>query len=48
MNIQNCNLHEELLKLVRFERRITSKILDLLQEVEDKKFYLAWGYANLF
>lgn len=44
----NNHLHDELIKLVKFERRITSKILDLLQQVEDRKSYLAWGYANLF
>lgn len=42
------NLHERLLKLVRIERRITSKILDILQEVEDGRLYLGWGYSNLF
>jgi hypothetical protein len=50
MNLQNENshLHEKLLLLIKVERRITSKILDLLQEVENNKVYLAWGYSNLF
>ena len=50
MKVQNnqSHLHEKLLKLVKFERRITSQVLDLLQEVESNKAYLAWGYANLF
>lgn len=50
MKIENnqIHLHENLLNLVRMERRITSKVLDLLQEVEDHKSYLAWGYSNLF
>ncbi len=50
MNTQNDQiyLHEKLLKLVKFERRITSKILNLLQQVEDNKSYLGWGYSNLF
>jgi len=30
------HLHEELIELVKQERRITSKILDLLQQVENK------------
>ena len=42
------HLHEKLLKLVKFERRITSKVLDLLQQIETNKSYLAWGYSNLF
>ncbi len=42
------HLHEKLLQLVKLERRISSKVLDLLQEVENKKSYLAWGYSNLF
>jgi hypothetical protein len=45
---QNLLLHEKLLRLVKLERRITSKVLDLLQEVENNKSYLAWGYSNLF
>ena len=50
MKIQNdsIHLHEKLLKLVKFERRITSKVLNLLQEVENNKSYLDWGYSNLF
>ncbi len=50
MKTQNdqIHLHEKLLKLVKFERRITSKVLDLLQQVEDDKSYLAWGYSNIF
>ena len=47
-NNSSSHLHEELIKLVKFERRITSKILDLLQQVEDRKSYLSWGYSNLF
>ena len=42
------HLHEELIELVKQERRITSKILDLLQLVENKKSYVGWGYSNLF
>jgi hypothetical protein len=42
------SLHEELLKLVQMERRLNSKILTLLQQVEDDRSYLAWGYSNLF
>jgi hypothetical protein len=45
---QTSSLHNKLLKLVKLERRITSKILDLLQEIENKKAYVAWGYSNLF
>jgi hypothetical protein len=30
------------------ERRLNSKILNLLQQVEDDRSYLAWGYSNLF
>ena len=41
-------LHEKLLKLVKLEKRITSKVLDLLQAIENKKSYLEWGYSNLF
>ena len=50
MKTQNdqIHLHEKLLKLVKFERRITSKVLDLLHKVENNKSYLAWGYSNLF
>ena len=50
MQTQNnqIHLHETLLNLVKIERRVTSKILDLLQKVEDHKSYLAWGYSNLF
>ena len=44
----NNHLHDELIQLVKVERRITSKILDLLQQVEDRKSYLSWGYSNLF
>ena len=40
------HLHEELIELVKQERRITSKILDLLQQVENKKSYLGWGYSE--
>lgn len=47
MIIQNP-LHEKLLKLVHLERRITSQIIDLLQEIENSKAYLEWGYSNLF
>ena len=42
------HLHEELIELVKQERRITSKILDLLQQVENRKSYIGWGYSNLF
>jgi hypothetical protein len=42
------SLHNNLLLLVQQERRLTSKILDLLQKVEDQKLYLNSGYANLF
>jgi len=45
---KNNHLHDELIRLVKFERRLTSKILDLLQQVEDRKSYLSWGYSNLF
>ncbi|MES2767638.1 MAG: HNH endonuclease signature motif containing protein [Bdellovibrionota bacterium] len=41
-------LHERLLKLVKLERRITSKVLDLLQAIENNRSYLEWGYSNLF
>lgn len=47
-NTQKNELHLELLKLIKIERRLTSKILELLQRVEDDKAYLAWGYHNLF
>lgn len=49
-NVQNnaLILHEKLLKIVKLERKITSKVLDLLQEIENKRSYLEWGYSNLF
>ncbi len=50
MNLQNNALviHEKLLKLVKLERRITSKVLDLLQAIENNRSYLEWGYSSLF
>ena len=42
------SIHEQLLELVRQERKLVSQILDLLQEVQDQKLYLSFGYANLF
>lgn len=41
-------MHTKLQKLIRVERKITTKILELLQLVSDKKLYLKWGYSNLF
>ncbi len=41
-------LHDQLVNLVSQERRITSRILDLLQEVQNSRAYLEWGHANLF
>jgi hypothetical protein len=41
-------LHQKLLKMVKLERRITSKILDLLQAIENNRSYLEWGYSSLF
>ena len=42
------NLHLELLELRKTEKRITSKILDKLQEMENCKGYLKSGYSSLF
>jgi hypothetical protein len=47
MKIENT-LHEKLLKLVKEERKITSQIIELLQELENSRAYLEWGYGNLF
>src|SRR5687767_4945371 len=46
--VDKNKLHIELLKLIKLKRRLTSKILTLLQTVEDDRAYLAWGYSNLF
>ncbi len=44
----DIHLHVELLQLVRSERRFTSNILSLLQEVENNRSYLDWGYSSLY
>jgi hypothetical protein len=41
-------IHEELLQLRKQERRLTSKILTKLQEIEDCKGYLQLGHNSLF
>ena len=41
-------IHQELLNLRDQERRITSKILDKLQLLQDCKGYLKMGYNSLF
>ena len=41
-------IHQELLNLRDQERRITSKILDKLQLLQDCKGYLKMGYSSLF
>lgn len=42
------SIHQKLLNLVQAERRITSEILELLQEIENTRAYMGWGYAHLF
>jgi 5-methylcytosine-specific restriction endonuclease McrA len=41
-------IHNELLELRQREKRITSEILDKLQQMEDCKGYLSMGYSSLF
>ena len=41
-------IHNELLELRQKEKRITSEILNKLQEMEDSRQYLAMGYNSLF
>ena len=41
-------IHQELLNLRDQERRITSKILDKLQLLQDCKGYLKMGHSSLF
>ena len=41
-------IHKELLELRQKEKRITSEILNKLQEMEDHREYLGMGYYSLF
>lgn len=41
-------MHTQLLKLSKIEKRITTRILDLLRKVNDSRLYLDWGYASLY
>ena len=41
-------IHNELLELRQKERRITSDILNKLQQMEDGRGYLDMGYSSLF
>ncbi|HAG90580.1 MAG TPA: hypothetical protein DCL41_01840, partial [Bdellovibrionales bacterium] len=41
-------IHNELLELRQKEKRITSEILNKLQEMEDSRQYLAMGHNSLF
>ena len=41
-------IHNELLELRQKEKRITSEILNKLQEMEDQKAYLKMGHPSLF
>ena len=41
-------IHEELLKLRQREIKITSEILDKVQQMEDCRGYLEMGYSSLF
>ncbi|MAV90718.1 MAG: hypothetical protein CL676_04810 [Bdellovibrionaceae bacterium] len=44
----NMKIHFELLELRQKERRITSEILNKLQEMEDSRQYLEMGHPSLF
>ena len=41
-------IHNELLELRQKEKRITSEILNKLQEMADQKAYLKMGHSSLF
>lgn len=41
-------MHDKLIKLVRIERKITIRVLELLQRVSDSNLHLTWGYSNLY
>lgn len=41
-------LHQELIELRKHEKKITSQILDKLQEMQDSKGYLKLGFSSLF
>ena len=41
-------IHTELLELRRHEKRLTSEILEKIQELENHRGYLQLGYSSLF
>ncbi len=47
-HMNNEELNQNLLRLVRQERRITSEILDSLKEVEGRKLFAQRGHDSLF
>lgn len=42
------NLHEEILRLVKEERRLTGLVIEYLQKISEARLYLAFGYSTLF